>query len=219
MMLDLVKIRQIAQDCSPQELCAALLCQQRFPNFDGQAILTDLAQHPQLWSSFFFMAANESPAQAEGSFDEVIETLTAMSTYRAAQVIKGNPYAPYPANNLLLLAPRQDATLTQLLALGQQWRADEVAVYDDADHQVGCLARVYLQVVLEDAAWSESAEVFQNGVVISYWWDAATMPDSVKDNETSAAGSVLEDGDLLRQLALRLDAFNSAASDDRVGQG
>ncbi|MBD2034303.1 hypothetical protein H6F76_04520 [Leptolyngbya sp. FACHB-321] len=62
-MLDIAKIGQLAQDSSPQDLHAAWVWQQQFNAFNGQEIITDLAQQPQLWSSFFFTAASDGSAQ------------------------------------------------------------------------------------------------------------------------------------------------------------
>ena len=47
-MLDVEKVAAIAEANSPQELVAALVWQRQFNRFDGQEVITDLAQHHQL---------------------------------------------------------------------------------------------------------------------------------------------------------------------------
>jgi hypothetical protein len=54
MMLNLDKIKTIAQTYSPQELFATLVYQRRFNEFNGEEVITDLAANPHLWQSFVF---------------------------------------------------------------------------------------------------------------------------------------------------------------------
>ncbi len=51
-MLDLARIQSVAQSYSPQELFAALVWQRQFNEFNGEEVITDLANQPNLWKSF-----------------------------------------------------------------------------------------------------------------------------------------------------------------------
>ena len=53
-MLDLKRIETLAQNYNVQEMVAALVWQRRFNQFDGPEVITDLANHPDLWASFIF---------------------------------------------------------------------------------------------------------------------------------------------------------------------
>ncbi|PSB33696.1 hypothetical protein [Stenomitos frigidus] len=187
-MLDVAKIEQLAQDCSPQDLCAALVWQQRFHTFDGPAIIRDLQQQRQLWSSFCFAAANEGAAQDTWGLQGIIETLLAMATERATPATRGTRCAPYPANALYVLAAKQDTVVAPLLALGEQWRADEVFIHDAADHTATCPCGVYLRAALQDAALDERGEGWQEAVIVSYWWQHDTLLQRVASNANLTAG-------------------------------
>ena len=53
-MLDSNKIQSIAESYSAQELFAALVWQRRFNQFNGEEVIVDLSNHPELWASFIF---------------------------------------------------------------------------------------------------------------------------------------------------------------------
>jgi hypothetical protein len=53
-MLDAQRVRHLAKTYRPQEFFAALVWQRRFNLFDGPEVITDLANHPDLWESFVF---------------------------------------------------------------------------------------------------------------------------------------------------------------------
>ena len=67
-MLELNTIQSIAQSYSPQELFAALVWQRRFNEFDGQEVVTDLANHSNLWKSFLFTKPIYAPDKDGLSF-------------------------------------------------------------------------------------------------------------------------------------------------------
>ncbi|MBD2074316.1 hypothetical protein H6F86_10545 [Phormidium sp. FACHB-592] len=201
-MLDIAKIGRLAQDSSPQDLHAAWVWQQQFNAFNGQEIITDLAQQPQLWSSFFFMAASDGSAQAAGSLDEVIGTLVAMATHRSAPANRGTYDVPYPANTLYVLAAKQDTTVTQLMALGKQWRAKAVAVHSATQYTGGYPCGDALQLALKGAALSENGEAQQEAVVISYCWSHHTLSRPVASNAKRKAVSGLAANGKHTQLAL-----------------
>ncbi|MBD2075149.1 hypothetical protein H6F86_14845 [Phormidium sp. FACHB-592] len=196
-MLDVAKIGRIAQDSSPQDLHAAWVWQQQFNAFNGQEIITDLAQQPQLWSSFFFTAASDGSAQQVGSMDEVIGTLVAMATHRAAPAIQAHD-APYPANTLYILAPKQDT----IVALGEQWRAKDVAVHSATQSKGGYPCRDALQLALKGAALSENGEARQEAVVLSYCWYHHTLSRPVESNAKRKAVSRLAANGKHTQLTL-----------------
>lgn len=187
-MLDLAKIGQIAQDYNPQDLCAALVWQQRFHTFDGPAIIRDLQQQPHLWSSFCFAAANEGAAQDTWDLERIIEPLLAMATERATPATRGTRCASYPVNTLYVLAAKQDTIVAALLALGEQWRADEVAIHDAADHTATCPCGVYLRGALQAAALDERGKAWQDAVVLAYWWRHDALPNCVAPNTSLSAG-------------------------------
>jgi hypothetical protein len=174
-MLDIAKIGRIAQDSSPQDLHAAWVWQQQFNAFNGQEVITDLAQQPQLWSSFFFMAASDGSAQKAWSLDQVIGTLVALGIHRAVPATQSAHDALNPANTLYVLAAKQDTTVAQLVALGKQWRAKAVAVHSATQSKGDYPCRDALQLTLQGAALSEDGEARQEAVVISYCWSHHTL--------------------------------------------
>ncbi len=201
-MLNIAKIGRIAQDSSPQDLHAAWVWQQQFNAFNGQEVITDLAQQPQLWSSFFFTAASDGSAQEAGSLDEVIGTLAAMASHHAVPAIQSAYDAPYPANTLYVLTAKQDTTVAQLVALGKQWRAKDVAVHSATQSKGGYPCRNALQLALQGAALSEDGEARQDAVVLSYCWYHHTLSRPAKSNAKRKAVSGLAVNGKHTQLTL-----------------
>lgn len=119
-MLDLTKIAAIAQSYSPQELCAALVWQRQFNQFDGAEVITDLANHPDLWKSFLFTKPIYAPDQDGLSFNGVVDTLLAMANYRPMPEASIIHFIPYPADTLYVLSENQDVIVAQLMDLGKK---------------------------------------------------------------------------------------------------
>ena len=201
-MLDIAKIERLAQDSSPQDLHAAWVWQQQFKAFNGQEIITNLAQQRQLWSSFFFTAASDGSAQEAGSMDEVIGTLAAMATHRAAPANRGTYDVSYPTNTLYVLAPKQDTTVAQLVALGKQWRAKDVAVHNATQSKGSYPCRAALQLAFQGAALSEDGEARQEAVVLSYCWSHYTLSRPIASNAKRKAVSGLAANGKHTQLTL-----------------
>ena len=63
------RIKQIAEICSPQEMFAALVWQRRFNNFDGEQVITDLSTYSDLWHSFLFAKGVYAPPDNGGLSD------------------------------------------------------------------------------------------------------------------------------------------------------
>lgn len=170
-MLDLAKIEQIAQSYSPQELFAALVWQRRFNEFDGEEVITDLSNHPDLWVSFLFSKPIFAPDENGLSFNGVIDTLLAMANYRPMPETSIMHFIPYPADTLYILTVNQDTTVAQLVDLGKKWRADSVDVCDGTSEEFGWRLKRRLLARLEGGLWGEEVESDRDAVVISYWWD------------------------------------------------
>lgn len=171
-MLDLAKIQLIAQSYSPQELFAALVWQRRFNEFDGEEVITDLANHPDLWASFLFTKPIFAPDENGLSFGGVIDTLLAMANYRPMPETSMIHFIPYPADTLYILTENKDTTVSQLMDLGKKWRADSVDVSNSTEEDYGYTWR--LKRGLTRLAGGLSGEDVKRGcdaVVISYWWD------------------------------------------------
>ena len=120
-MLDLAKIKLIAQSYTPQELFAALVWQRRFNEFDGEEVITDLAKNSSLWASFMFTKPIFAPDENGLSFSGVIDTLLAMANYRPMPETSILRFVAYPADTLYILAENQDTIVSQLLDLGKKW--------------------------------------------------------------------------------------------------
>lgn len=170
-MLDLAKIQSIAQSYSPQELFAALVWQRRFNEFDGEEVITDLANHPNLWKSFLFTKPIYAPDKNGLSFNGVLETLLAMANYRPMPETSMIHFIPYPADTLYVLAENQDLIVAQLIDLGKKWRADAVDVCDGSNEDEDWEFRDYVSIRLRGALWGEDLRRDCDAVVISYWWD------------------------------------------------
>ena len=167
-MLDLAKIEQIAQSYSPQELFAALVWSRRFNEFDGQEVITDLVNHPELWASFLFLKPIFAPDENGLSFNGVIDTLLAMANYRPMPETSMIRFVPYPADTLYILTVNRDTIVTQLVDLGKKWRADSVDVCDGTSEEFGWRLKRRLLARLERGLCGESD---RDAVVVSYWWD------------------------------------------------
>ena len=171
MILDVDKIQLIATSNSPQELVAALVWQRQFNEFDGQEVITDLANHPDLWKSFLFTKPIYAPDKDGLSFNGVIDTLLAMANYRPMPATSVIHFVPYPADTLYVLTENQDLIVAQLMDLGKKWRADVVDVSDGASEEEDWEFRDYVSMRLRRALWGEDFKRDRDAVVISYWWD------------------------------------------------
>ncbi|MBD2034304.1 hypothetical protein H6F76_04525 [Leptolyngbya sp. FACHB-321] len=134
--------------------------------------------------------------------DEVIGTLVAMASHRAFPAIPSAHDAPYPANTLYILAAQQDTTVAQLVALGKQWRAKDVAVHSATQYEGDYPCRAVLQLALEGAALSENGEAQQEAVVISYCWYHYTLSRPAASNAKRKAVSRLAANSKHTQLTL-----------------
>jgi len=170
-MLDLAKIHSIAQSYSPQELFAALVWQRRFNRFNGEEVITDLSQHPNLWVSLLFTKPIFASDPDGLSFSGVIDTLIAMANYRPMPETSIIHFVAYPADTLYILTENLDTTVSQLLDLGKKWRADSVDVYDGTSEEYGLRLKRRLLARLTEAFDDESGKQVRDAVVISYWWD------------------------------------------------
>jgi hypothetical protein len=173
-MLDLTKIQLIAQSYSPQELFAALVWQRQFNEFDGEEVITDLANHSNLWASFLFTKPIFAPDENGLSFGGLIDTLLAMANYRPMPETSLIHFVAYPADTLYILTENQDTTVSQLLDLGKKWRADSVDVSDGTNEEYNFRLKRRLISRLEGGLFENAGgarSVDQDAVVISYWWD------------------------------------------------
>lgn len=170
-MLDLAKIKSIAQSYSPQELFAALVWQRRFNEFDGEEVIADLSQHPDLWVSFLFTKPIFAPDEGGLSFSGLLDTLLAMASYRPMPETSIIHFVAYPADTLYILTQNQDTTVSRLLDLGKKWRADSVDVCDGTNEEYGWRLKRRLMTRLEGALYGEQVQQDRDAVVISYWWD------------------------------------------------
>lgn len=170
-MLDLTKIESVAQSYSPQELFAALVWQRQFNEFDGKEVITDLSNHPELWTSFLFSKPIFAPDENGLSFGGVVDTLLAMANYRPMPKTSIIHFIPYPADTLYILAENQDTTVSQLLDLGKKWRADSVDVCDGTNEEYSFRLKRRLRARLEGTLWGENVRHDRDAVVVSYWWD------------------------------------------------
>lgn len=170
-MLHLDKIQSIAQSHSPQELFAALVWQRRFNQFNGEEVITDLSQHPDLWASFLFTKPIFAPDKNGLSFGGVIDTLLAMANYRPMPETSIIHFIPYPADTLYILTENQDTTVTQLMDLGKKWRADSVDVTDGTNEECGWQLQHRLRSRLEWGLSGQKLQRDRDAVVITYWWD------------------------------------------------
>lgn len=172
-MLDLAKIQSIAQSYSPQELFAALVWQRQFNEFDGEEVITDLANHPALWASFIFTKPIFAPDENGLSFAGVIDTLLAMANYRPMPETSMIHFIAYPADTLYILTENKDTTVSQLMDLGKKWRADSVDVSDSANEYYSYTWRLKrgLRGRLAEGLSGEKVQRDCDAVVICYWWD------------------------------------------------
>ncbi|MDJ0707695.1 MAG: hypothetical protein QNJ46_30835 [Leptolyngbyaceae cyanobacterium MO_188.B28] len=167
-MIDVDKVQQIANAYSPQELIAALVWQRQFNEFDGQEVITDLANHADLWKSFLFTKPIYAPDKNGLSFNGVIDTLLAMANYRPMPETSMIHFVPYPADTLYVLTENQDVIVAQLMDLGKKWRADVVDISDGGSEEEDWEFRDYVAMRLRRALWSEDFKRDRDAVVISY---------------------------------------------------
>lgn len=170
-LLDLNKIQFIAQSHSAQELFAALVWQRQFNQFDGIEVITDLFQHPQLWSSFLFTKPIFAPDEYNLSFTGVIDTLTAMANYYPMPETSMIHFISYPADTLYILTENQDTIVSQLLYFGKKWQADSVEISDEKNEFYGWRLKNCLRNRSEKSIFEQLGSKACNAVVIAYWWD------------------------------------------------
>jgi hypothetical protein len=173
-MLDLAKTELIAKSYSPQELFAAMVWQRQFNEFDGQEVVTDLANHPNLWQSFVFAKPIYAPDKDGLSFNGLVETLLAMANYRPMPETSIIHFVRYPADTLYVLAENQDLIVSQLLDFGKKWRADSVDIFDsnhNENNDEDWSFQDYVSIRLKRALWGEDFRRDRDAVLISYWWD------------------------------------------------
>ncbi len=108
-MLDPSKVQHLAETYAPQELFAALVWQRQFNLFDGPQVITDLANHPDLWESFLFTKPVFAPDNNSLSFNGVVDTLLAMANYRPMPDTSIINFVQYPADTLYILTENRDA--------------------------------------------------------------------------------------------------------------
>ena len=162
----------IAQSYSSQELFAALLWQRQFNEFDGEEVITDLANHPNLWASFLFTKPIFAPDENGLSFGGLIDTLLAMANYRPMPETSIIHFIPYPADTLYILTENKDTTVSQLMDLGKKWRADSVDVNDSTNEAFIYNWRLKRGLTrLVGGLFDEKVQRDCDAVVISYWWD------------------------------------------------
>ena len=165
------RIQSVAQSYSPQELFAALVWQRQINEFNGEEVITDLANQPNLWKSFLFTKPIYAPDKNGLSFNGVLETLLAMANYRPMPETSMLHFIPYPADTLYVLAENQDMIVAQLIDLGKKWRADSVDVCDGSNEDEDWKIRDYILICLRRALWGEDFKQNRDAVIISYWWD------------------------------------------------
>lgn len=170
-LLDLNKIQCIAQSYSAQELFAALVWQREFNRFDGKKVITDLSQHPELWSSFLFTKPIFAPDEHSLSFSGVIDTLIAMANYYPMPETSMIHFIPYPADTLYILTKNLDTIVSQLLDFGKKWQADSVEVSDETNELYGWRLKNRLRNRSEKSIFEQINSKAGDVVVIAYWWD------------------------------------------------
>lgn len=173
-MLDLNKIKQIAKSYSPQELFAALVWQRQFNNFDGEQVITDLYNNPDLWHSFLFSKAIYATDQEGLSFACMVTTLLFMANYRPLPETSMIQFTAYPADNLYILTENQSTLVSKLIDLGKRWRADSVEVIDSNNEEYGYFTQFELRKSLakkEKTLLDQSNYERLDAVVVAYWWD------------------------------------------------
>ncbi|MEM8639455.1 MAG: hypothetical protein AAGG51_11650 [Cyanobacteria bacterium P01_G01_bin.54] len=176
-MLNLDTIQQLATTYSCQEIFAALVWQRRFNEFNGQEVITDLVDHPEIWASFIFTKPIYAPDPNGLSFNGLLDTLLALANYRPMPEESIMHFIPYPADTLYILAENQDIIVAQLMDLGKKWRADEVGVYDDRgvrEEEPDWEFRDYVAMRLKRALWGQGESEWRRNcpaVIVSYWWD------------------------------------------------
>jgi hypothetical protein len=170
-MLDLTKIQSIAQTYSPQELFAAMIWQRQFNEFDGQIVITDLSNHPDLWESFLFSKPIYASDPDGLSFSGVIDTLLAMANYRPVPSESIIHFIAYPADTLYILSENQDTKVSQLLDLGKKWQADSVEITDGTNSDYSYRLQRRLRSRLLEGLDLDTTRTACDAVVVSYWWD------------------------------------------------
>ncbi len=170
-MLDLAKIKSIAQSYSAQELFAALVWQRRFNQFNGEEVITDLSHHPELWASFMFTKPIFAPDPNALSFNGLLDTLLAMANYRPMPETSIMHFVAYPADTLYILTENQDTIVAQLMDLGKKWQADSVEVADGTNENYGWRLQRRLQTRLQGGIYGDREREDRDAVIVAYWWD------------------------------------------------
>jgi hypothetical protein len=173
MMLNIEKIQTIAQSYTEQELFAALVLQRRFNEFNGEEIITDLAQNLHLWKSFLFSKPIYAPDKDGLSFNGLLETLLAMANYRPMPEHSILHFISYPADTLYILTENQDEIVSQLIDLGKKWQADDVSICDgnSLNEEEEWEFRDYISLRLKRGLRGEDFKSDRDAAIVSYWWD------------------------------------------------
>lgn len=174
-MLNINRISRVASSYSPQELIAALVWQRQFNYFNGEEIITDLSEQPNLWRSFLFSGVVYAPKDQEiFSFACMISTLLAMANYRPVPEDSVSRLVAYPADTLYILTENREPTVTQLIDLGKKWQADTVEVVDGKNDEYGSYLQLRLRESLIDRNKSlldPSNRKDKDAAIVVYWWD------------------------------------------------
>ncbi|MGK7947722.1 MAG: hypothetical protein AB4368_02660 [Xenococcaceae cyanobacterium] len=171
-MIDLNKVKTLAESYSAQELFAALVYQRgKFNNFDGEEVITDLVNRPDLWCSFLFAKAIYAPDADGISFALLIDTLVAMANHQIQPAFRNMLFIEYPADTLYILTENQDTKICRLLDFGKKWQADSVEVVDGNTEVDTEETKWRKYIRLNNTLFKESCWDRQDGVVVTYWWD------------------------------------------------
>ncbi len=170
-MLDAQRVQHLAETYTSQEFFAALVWQRRFNLFDGPEVITDLANHPDLWESFLFTKPVYAPDKHGLSFNGVVDTLLAMANYRPMPEESIIHFVQYPADTLYILTENRDTTVAQLIEFGKKWKADEVSAFDGSLEEDDWKFRNYVSMRLQDALWGKQSNEDRDAIIVSYWWD------------------------------------------------
>ncbi len=171
-MLELTKVKTLAASYSAQEILAALVYQRgQFNNFDGEQVITDLANYPELWCSFLVTKAIYAPDPDGLSLVMLIDTLVAMANHQIEPAVGNMLFIEYPADTLYILTENQDTKICHLLDWGKKWQADSVEVIDGNTEAETEETRWRQYLRLKNTLFKQSWRDRQDGVVVTYWWD------------------------------------------------
>lgn len=170
-MIDLNRVENLVKSCSVQEMIAAMIWQRRFNEFDGKEVVEDLAQHDDLWCSFFFSRPIYLDDEHGLGFAALIEVLLIMGNRKPTPQTTLPQEFIYPGDTLFVLARNTDTVVTQLMDLGKKWRASEIFIYDGYNREFKPDLQQILHYKLNHSLWGNPGEDWHDAVVISFWWD------------------------------------------------